>query len=472
MDILPLAATIIFAFGYLLITLEHKFNTNKSAIALAVSAILWVIASFYLHSADELSHALHEAGAEVFNILVFLLAAMTLVEILLHYRFFDLIRIKLFKLNLDDRKQFVIIGFLTFFLSALLDNLTVTIVMVQIAKRFFTGRNLLVVVSGVVIMANAGGAWSPIGDVTTIMIWLANKFDALQVIKEIFLPSLALGIIAMAMMVRNVKKDTRDVKEENIVLTKGEKVVVGVVLSTFLLPFIFSRFGLQPYMGLLFGLGVVWILIDFIKKRSSYQTHLNASIEQMLQKTDISSLKFFIGILLAVSALQAMGVLEMFSVLILGEHQSMARVISGNIVLGLASAVVDNVPLTAIALDMITISDHSVWTFLAYTVGTGGSSLLIGSVAGVIASGMVKELSFGKYLQIASLPAIVGYFGGILVWFLQREVARSFGHISVFGSGTFLAYLVLAIIVILLLTSYMAKKNYKFIKRQKSPHQR
>lgn len=197
---------IIFIFSYLLISLKHKLKLNKSAISLFTGGILWIIASIIIGSKEKITHALESTGSEIFNIIVFLLAAMVLVEVLVHYNFFDLIRLKLLKLNFDDRKQFVIIGIITFFLSALLDNLTVSIVMTQIARRFFKKNNLLIAASGIIILANAGGAWSPIGDVTTIMLWLANKFTALEIIKWGFLPSLFLGIIVLFMLSNKIEK--------------------------------------------------------------------------------------------------------------------------------------------------------------------------------------------------------------------------------------------------------------------------
>jgi len=369
---LSLLAAGVFVLGYVLITLEHRFHTNKSAISLALAAILWIITSFALNDVEHLRHAVSEAGVEVFNIVVFLLAAMTLVEILIHYRFFDFIRVKLLKLKLDDKKQFLVIGVLTFFLSAILDNLTITIVMIQIARRFFKGENLLVVAAGIVILANAGGAWSPLGDVTTIMIWLAGKFSALEIIMRTFLPSLVLGIVASLMMARRIGKTTEDIKEEKFQrFSRGEKLVIATALGSFSLPLVMSQLGLQPYFGLLLGLGLTWLIVDFVKNRSQTQTHLTANIESFLQKTDIASIKFFIGILLAVSALHTIGVLETFSHLLLGEEQDYVRVIIGNGALGLLSAIVDNVPLTALALDIITLEQTSVWTFLAYCVGIG-----------------------------------------------------------------------------------------------------
>lgn len=426
MDIFSILAVGAFVVGYTAITLEHKINTNKSAVALALGAVLWIIASFAVDS-HKISHLLHEASAEVFQIIAFLLAAMALVEILTHYRFFDIIKTRLAQLKLNDKKQFMIMGVLTFFLSAILDNLTVTIVMVQIARQFFTGKNMLIVTAGIVILANAGGAWSPIGDVTTIMLWLADKFTAVQIITQTFVPSAALGLVSGYLLVRQMDNKKNDaIVDTNIRLSTGEKTVIGLTLTSFSFPIIMNLVGLPPFLGLLLGLGMVWGLIEFAKYRSKTPTHLNAHIDSLLQKTDISSLQFFIGILLAVSALNAFGILEKVSSFIFGAEQQALQVAIGSVIIGLLSAIVDNVPLTALSIDLIQISDPYIWTFLALTVGTGGSALIIGSVAGVVAMGMVKELTFGKYLKIATIPALLGYLVAVAIYtlifyFFDRE---------------------------------------------------
>lgn len=413
-------ALIIFITGYALITLEHKLNTNKSAVALSLGAILWILAAVTTNDKAEISHIITEAGAEIFQIVVFLLAAMTLVEILVHYRFFDVIRTKLAKLKLKDKKQFAVMGVITFFLSAVLDNLTVTIIMIQIARQFFSGKNLLIAAAGIVILANAGGAWSPIGDVTTIMLWLAHKFSATEIILQAFIPAAILGLVAGYFMYRQMEdKNTDYAVDKPTNFSKSEKFVIGTILLSFSFPLFMNFIGLPPYLGLLLGLGVVWAAVEYFKRRSDRETHLEASIEKLLQKTDISSLKFFIGILLAVSALHVFGILETVSHFIFGEHQELQRVVFGSAAIGLLSAIVDNVPLTALSIDLIKIEDPRIWTFLALAVGTGGSALAIGSVAGVVAMGMVKELTFGKYLKIATVPALLGYVAGITAFYLM-----------------------------------------------------
>jgi Na+/H+ antiporter NhaD/arsenite permease-like protein len=420
MEIYSIIGIIIFISGYILIALEHKIKLNKSATALFTAGFLWLLVGLTQKSKSKIHHQLEVAGAEVFNILIFLLAAMTLVEVLIHYNFFDLIRIRLLELKLDDKKQFIIIGILTFFLSALLDNLTVSIVMTQIAQRFFKKENLLKTAAAIIIMANAGGAWSPIGDVTTIMLWLANKFNAFEVISMGLLPSIVLGAVVLIMLVKKIEKNTADNYENNkIQLTRGEKLVISVTLAGFLLPLVMNYFDLQPYIGLLLALGIVWTLIELLQIRSRVKTHLEADIDKLVKKVDIGSLKFFVGILLAVSALNSLGVLEKFSSFLFGKKEETLRIIISNAFLGIFSAIFDNVPLTAIAIDMIKTTDPRLWVLLAITVGTGGSLLLIGSVAGVVVMGMVKELTFDKYFKIAFLPALIGYFTAIFTWCLQ-----------------------------------------------------
>lgn len=417
MDVFVIAGALIFGFGYLSIALEHKLNTNKAPVALAMGALLWILVAF---SGREVSHALAEAGSEIFAIVIFLLSAMTLVEILVHYNFFDIIRQSLLRMKLGDRAQFAILVLITFFASSILDNLTATIVMIQISKNFFRGRNLLIMVAGIVLMANAGGAWSPIGDVTTIMLWLAGKFSAADVMIEGILPALAFMGVSTLLLARQIKTDTKDVREDaKLLFTRGEKIVIGTALASFSLPVIMNVFGLPPYLGLLLGLAFVWILIELLRSRSEHVTHLEANIERLLQKTDLASIKFFTGILLAVSALHALGILHELSILLLGAEQTVDRAIIGNIALGFLSSVLDNVPLTAMAINIIALPDPSIWVLLALSVGIGGSFLVIGSAAGVVAMGMVKELTFAQYMKIATIPAVVAFLICIGVWYAQ-----------------------------------------------------
>jgi len=423
MDIFGILALGIFGAGYALITLEHKLSTNKSAIALAIGSILWILLAATSPDKDHLTHVLHDTGAEIFSIIAFLLAAMAIVEILAHYRFFDLIRMKLMKMKLNDKRQFVVMGILTFFLSALLDNLTITIVMVQIARQFFVGKNLLIAVAGIVILANAGGAWSPIGDVTTIMLWLADKFTVMEIITHTLVPSMVIAVVSGYLLLRQMIDSKKDaIMDKGIRLSKGEKTVITACLVSFTFPLFMNLIGLPPYLGLLLGLGIVWCIIEYAKYHSTTTSHLKANIDMLLQKTDISSLKFFIGILLAVAALNTFGVLEIVSVLLFGANEDPTRLMTGTAAIGLLSAIVDNVPLTALSIDLIESTNPFVWTFMALAVGTGGSALIIGSVAGVVAMGMVKELNFGNYLKIATIPAVVGYIAGLASYVVYTQL--------------------------------------------------
>lgn len=418
-----LIASSIFLVGYVLITLEHKSKINKSITATAIAAVLWGLIALTNPDTHAMEEAIHTISAETFSLVVFLLAAMTLVEVLVHYRFFDALRAKLFSLGLKDVGQLVLMAFITFFLSAVLDNLTTTIVMIQIARKFFKGHNLLVAAGMVVVAANAGGAFSPVGDVTTIMLWLAGKFSALEIIAWAFLPALAILVGSLLLFVRKLKRDSGDealLEEEKVVLTTSDKVIISMSFVSFVLP-LFAHFaGLPPFMGLLFGVGLVGLTVGWFAHTAKHKdSHLSMEIEKLLGRLDISSLLFFIGILFAVGALGFLGILDMVSGALFGAEPATSRLIGGSVLLGAFSAIFDNIPLTAAAMDIIQTVDVRIWTLLAICVGTGGSMLVIGSAAGVVAMGMVKDLSFKKFLQIATVPAAVGYAAGVAVWYVQ-----------------------------------------------------
>lgn len=415
----------LFGAGYVLITLEHRFNMHKAVTATALGAALWILIGFMEGHGAEV--ALEEIGSEIFGLVVFLLAAMTLVEILIHYRFFDLVYMRLQALKLTDMHQLWLIGVLAFFLSAVIDNLTTTIVMLQIARRFFKGTNLLVAAAGIVIAANAGGAFSPIGDVTTIMLWLAGKFTAVDVLAWGFLPAAVLFVVSMWFLMRKLDRDTEDVHEdhaEKFALLRSERIVIIATFVSFTFPMIAHLFGLPPYIGLLFGIGMVGSLITFFSKIRTHQSHLSLDVEKILKRTDLASILFFIGILLAVGALKHLHVLSFISHAVFGSNPSFWGYVLGNSFLGVFSAIVDNIPLTAAAIDIVHSTDPAIWVLLALAVGTGGSMLVIGSAAGVVAMGIVKELSFKRYLEIASVPALIGYGAAILTWLVQYQIFR------------------------------------------------
>lgn len=417
---LQIAALFLFVLGYGAITFEHRWRTHKSGVGLALAGVLWLLVAVSGIDREHLTHAVEIAGAEVFGLITFLLAAMTLVEVMLHFGFFDVLQEKLSKRGFDARKQFLLIAVLTFFLSALLDNLTVTIIMIQIARRFYKGEFLYPVAAGIVVAANAGGAWSPIGDVTTIMLWLAEKFSAVEVITQAIIPSMVLAGVSVALISRHIPKEPLEETElKRDGLTRVKKLIIGTAFASFTLPIGMNFIGLPPYMGLLLGLGLVWLMIEVSQHPQIAKLDGETRVEAMLSKTDLASIKFFIGILMAVSALGTLGVLEHISTLAFGEDPTFNRLILGNSALGLFSAIVDNVPLTAIAIDIIHTTDSAIWVMLALAVGTGGSALVIGSAAGVVAMGMVRGLSFGRYMRIATVPVLAGYVAGIAAWYVQ-----------------------------------------------------
>lgn len=424
MTIIAWLAAGLFCFGYVLIALEQKFSTHKSAVAMLLGVILWLLTALYFQGKpDEIKHALEAAAGEIFSIVVFLLAAMALVEILVHYRFFDLIRAKLLRLKLNDKQQFLVLMALTFCFSALLDNIAITIAMLQIARRFFTGKNLIVAACGIVIAANAGGAWSPIGDVTTVLLWLAEKFTAGQIIGYAFVPSLTIFTVSTLLLYRKLNSYDFDAREpgDTVLLSFSEKLIVGTVLASFSMPFVMNVIGLPPYMGLLFGLGIAWAMIEVLKGRSRKprQSHLTANIEELLSKVDVASIQYIIGILLAVSALATLGVLAFVSEVSLGSDPSMARIIAMNIVIGLLSMIVDNTSLVVMAIDVIPTDAPVLWALTAIAAGTGGSALVISSAAGVVAMGSLKQLNFANYIRTGTGPALVGFAAGIGVWLIQ-----------------------------------------------------
>jgi Na+/H+ antiporter NhaD/arsenite permease-like protein len=424
METIAIIAGGLFCLGYFLITLEQKFSTHKSAIALTLGGVLWLLAAVQLRDDEhKLEHSLAHAGSEIFNIVAFLLAALALIEILVHYRLFDLIRAKLIKLKVNDRQQFIVIITLTFFFSAVLDNIAITIAMLQIARRFFTGKNMIIAAAGIVIAANAGGAWSPIGDVTTILLWLAEKFTATEVIKYAFFPCLALIIVAGTLLYRQLDDTSflKREKDDTLKLSRGEKLVITSALASFTFPLLMSFVGLPPYMGLLLGLGLTWMIIEYAKHASKGQneTHMSADIDKLIQSVDLSSVKYIMGILLAVLALASLGVLAWVSNAVVGGSPSETHLVLTNIGLGFLSGIVDNASLVAIAIQTLPMTDPELWALTAIAAGNGGSLMIIASAAGVVAMGGYKQLTVGNYFKVATIPALLGLLAAFAVWYLQ-----------------------------------------------------
>jgi len=423
--ILGVIALILFVLGYILISFENIFRISKSAVALTLGTFLWIIVVISVRQKNILALAFQRTGNEVFGVIMFLLASMALVEVMTAHHLFDWLREQLAKFHLDVRKQFFLMYVLSFFLSAMLDNMIVGLVMIQVTKQFFKGKNLLIMATGVIIGANAGGSWTPIGDVTTVLIWLAGKYDALTIMKEGFIPAMIFLLVTGIFLLWQL--DTKQIiKEENtskITLTIKDKAVITLSIVSFLLPVLANSFGLPPYLGLLFGLGIVWIFrqISYIGKEGKGFY----SMEEIFKRLDIASIKFYTGILLCAGALYSLGVLNFISNFIFGKTQEFMHVVWGSIFVGLLFAMVDNIPLTAISIKLIILQAQSFWVLLALTIGNGGSALLLGSAAGIaVMSNMNKELTVGKYFKIAFIPVIVGYAAMVGIWFLQYHFVK------------------------------------------------
>jgi Na+/H+ antiporter NhaD/arsenite permease-like protein len=419
MNAFAIIAAGFFIFGYVLIAMEQRFNTHKSAIALIMAGVLWILAALADRGTEHFTAITNETAVNVFSIIAFSMASMALIEILAHYRFFDFIRQQLLRLKVRDKGQFVLMIALCFLLSGVLDNISLTIAMIQVARRFFSGKNLILAAAAVVIASNAGGAWSPIGDVTSLLLWMGGKVGAMDLITTAFLPTLALTATAGFMMYRQLD-DNDFVKHEN-----DEKMeIIGSALFAFILPLIVNIIGVQPYTGRLFGLGITWALIELArtKSRTPHQSHLTANIDKIIQSVDLSSIKFLTGILLSVGALTSLGVLAYVSQVALGDSPSESWIITLSSLLGLMSGVVDNSALVAIAMQVFPLDDPRIWGLIAITTGTGGSLLIFASAAGIVAMGSLKELTFQKYLKYATLPALAGLAVAIAVWLIQYKL--------------------------------------------------
>ncbi len=408
----------IFTLGYLMIIFEHQIGINKATSALLMAIGCWIFQfADKAGGADNVVH-LSEHLADVSQVVLFLLGAVTIVETISSHGGFsiiaDFVRVS------SKRACLCLVAILSFFLSSVLDNLTSTIVMVVLLRRIITHtQDRIIFGSAVVIAANAGGAWTPIGDVTTTMLWLGGQVTTVPLIKQLFLPSIACLVVSVGALCFSVRgKIQSDVVQRAAVEHKGELVLVCGVLSLVFVPIFKMLTGLPPFMGILFSLSFMWLLTDFLH-RPVERNHLR--VISMFQKVDLSSIFFFLGILLSVGALETAGVLKNLSIWIDGEVPSKTVVA---FLIGAASAVVDNVPLVAATMGMYDMStfgpDHPFWLLIAFCAGTGGSMLIIGSAAGV-AFMSLEKVTFFSYFRRAALPAALGYIAGIGVYLLMLE---------------------------------------------------
>ncbi len=431
----------VFVLGYLAIAFEHKLNINKAASALLIGSLCWAL---YAINVDTLlptemipawfaaeaqtenvkNVALHYAidgqhlgqTGEIASILFFLMGAMTIVELVDSHESFALITDRIH--TTSKRKLFWTIGLLTFLLSAVLDNLTTTIVMVSLLKKLIHDReDRLKFVGMVVIAANAGGAWTVIGDVTTTMLWIKHKIGTTEVMYELFLGSLVCllvpliglsyhmpGKLSVADKTNHIRKDIRP-WHQWLFLILGLVGLLGV-------PVFKTVTHLPPYMGMMLSLAVLWVVSELVGHTLEPETRSTTGVLPALKRVDMSSILFFLGILLAVGSLGAIGVLQ-------GTAEWLDRVLPNRdivaVVIGLVSSVVDNVPLVAAGIEMYDLPiNNRFWMLLAYCAGTGGSCLIIGSAAGVAAMGL-EHIDFLWYLKKIGPWALAGYLAGVVV---------------------------------------------------------
>jgi len=459
---------IVFIVGYVCIAMEHKIKIDKAAVALLMAGVMWVIyivltplaasgensTSFAEFIANNqhlkdlsiieqsrrfiVEFQLIEYLGDVSSTLFFLIGAMTIVELIDANHGFDIITRKI--QTKDKRKLLWIIAGIAFVMSSVLDNLTTSIVMVMLVKKMIPNyKERWVFASMIIIAANSGGAWSPIGDVTTIMLWIKGRISSLPLIKSLLLPSLISTLVPLIFVTRllkggaqNVlKKAVTTVKEDAIGRRESITILVIGVLALLFVP-VFKYFtGLPPFLGVLTSLAIIWIYTEILFSRARFKDSLKNRVTTVIKKIDTTTILFFLGILLSVLSLQATGVLNIVGNFLNEKTQNIYLI---DMAIGALSSVVDNVPLVAVAMGMYPVIDPATlstianpefmqnfvmdgtfWQFLAYCSGVGGSMLIIGSAAGVVVMGLEK-IRFNWYLKHISLLAVAGYVAGALTY--------------------------------------------------------
>ncbi len=466
---------VIFVLGYIAIALEHPLKVDKAATALLIGSTLWALYALdgaeilklgyslsWQHfvkengldalfaafkqgtlSGHELQHFYHSVTefiahhevldhlAEISTILFFLLGAMTIVEVVDQHEGFKIITDKIKTTN--KVKLLWVLSILTFFMSAVLDNLTTTIVIIALLRKLIGDQKTRWFYAAmVVVAANAGGAWSPIGDVTTIMLWIGGQITSLNIILKVFLPSLITMVIPLIILSFTMKGkiERPAVSEENDeeLTTKGQQklmLIMGVSALLFV-PIYKTYTHLPPYLGMVLGLSIIWITTELMHKKTKHEIPgFRLAVSEVLRRVDIPTIFFFLGILSAVAALQSAGHLDLLAN---SMKEAGLGVYAVSIIIGLLSAVVDNVPLVAASMGMYPIDPFHVqfmqdgifWELIAYTAGTGGSILIVGSAAGVAAMGLEK-IDFIWYMKRITLLALIGYFAGIGTYYVQES---------------------------------------------------
>ena len=420
--------SIIFVLSYLAIALEHPLKISKSASALMGAGWLWTIYALASGDLNQVDADLNRSLMGTAQIVFFLMGAMTIVEVVDAHEGFLAITSRIRTTRLSSLMWLV--GFVTFFLSSILDNLTTTIVMISLMKKLLDKRDDRIFFAGIIVIAaNAGGAWTPIGDVTTTMLWIGNQITTLSIMKSVFLASMVNLLVPLAVtsfmlgdrpvIAPKSKVDDGTLRstafERNLMLILGLGILVGV-------PLFKTVTHLPPFMGILFGLGALWMVGDLLhlKKEDHHKRHF--TLVHALTRIDMSSIIFFIGILMAVAVLEHTHVLSSLAQWL---DKTVGRQDIIVLIIGLASAVVDNVPLVAASMGMYNLAqfptDSFLWEFIAYCAGTGGSILIIGSASGVAAMGLEKIDFFWYARKIGGL-ALLGYLAGAATYVVQYRL--------------------------------------------------
>jgi NhaD family Na+/H+ antiporter len=419
---------LIFVVTYAAIAFEHPLKVNKSASALLGAGLLWSVYVLMAADAQAVGHELSETLVGTAQIVFFLMGAMTIVEVVDAHEGFDVITSRIRTQSLTVLLW--LISWVTFFLSAILDNLTTAIVMVSLLAKLLAKREDRLYFAGIIVIAaNAGGAWSPIGDVTTTMLWIGGQITPANIIQTLFVPSVVNLLVPLLIvtwqlrgqrveapppMALNATAHTTSGFERNLMFFLGLGVLVAV-------PAFKTVTHLPPFMGVLLGLGLLWLVGDLVHKDKPAEVRQPLDLSAALSRIDLSSIVFFIGILLAVATLEHTHVL---SALAQWLDHTVGRIDVIVMIIGVFSAIVDNVPLVAASMGMYDLAqyptDHFLWEFLAYCAGTGGSILIIGSAAGVAAMG-IEKIDFMWFARRISWLALAGYIAGALVYIAEFD---------------------------------------------------
>ena len=426
-----LTLVIVFVVVYAAIALEHPLRINKSASALVGAGLLWTIYAVQVNQPSLIAEQLSESLISTAQIVFFLMGAMAIVEVVDAHNGFDVITQRIQTRSLSSLMWLV--GFVTFFLSAILDNLTTTIVMISLMRKLLDKRDDRLFFAGIIVIAaNAGGAWSPIGDVTTTMLWIGGQITTVAIIQSVFLPALinvlvplmvtsfwlkGQAVVPPALSAQNATGASTTPFERQLMFYLG----LGILMAV---PAFKTWTHLPPFMGILFGLGLLWLVGDLVHKEKPDEDKAHLTLGHALTRIDLPSIVFFIGILLSVATLEHTHILKDVAQWL---DNTVGRQDVIVMIIGLVSAIVDNVPLVAASMGMYSLEQYPVdsflWEFLAYCAGTGGSILIIGSAAGVAAMGLEK-IDFIWYLKKISGLAFLGYVAGALAYIVQYQLTH------------------------------------------------